>query len=396
MLSTLSPLSAIEPESNCATWETLAHIVFGLVIGVILDWLVREPVVERLHRYSLRRRQRRLEKWWHGHSGTVRLGTRNTQVLIIDGNGAIEYKPRNIKCSYDATYILVPPGLAEDIKRIEVEQRQRTEEGKAAAWDGDIAHITTFSVERTPNEEDVILRLRLQKAKYFHFMATNAVLWAEYRKNGMLSATRSRFLGAFKDWATTSPPMLVNGLPINLLIVTLDKKLVFSKRSDNVAIGPNSWACPINENIHPDYDRVQSEPRLDVGNLLTRSLAEEIGWKDDEHTGTRADPKAEIHLLAFGVHTGDGGYGLIGYAELPITFKHLQDLFAKRPKDKIETAGLVPVDLGLAPVCYAIHGNGLYDIVGVAALYTLLHLGFGINAINRCFVEQQEHGRGLG
>jgi hypothetical protein len=80
-----------------------------------------------------------------------------------------------------------------------------------------------------------------------------------------------------------------------------------------------------------------------------------------------------MHWLLFAADTRRVAYGLIGYAHLPITIDDLNRLFNERCADRRETKKFISVPANLKDVCRFIHEKGLYNSVGVGALYSLMH-----------------------
>lgn len=347
--------------------------LFGFLFGVICDWLFKDHFLSYLRRIDHRLRRRAIRKTRKLQGDTILFGNKDTYVCAIDGDGISQFQTSNIICDLEPEEVSVPDKIACKIAQIEKEEMTKKEAGEAYAWNGKMAHIRKFNVTRTSDTEDNIIELKIQVTQYYHFMATTLVIYKEFQELGFDSPARRRFIGKFNKWRVKPPRDLVHGLPVNLVILTDDDQLVFSRRSKNVAIAPNVVSAAVNENIHPDHDYLGAGSRLDVDNFLKRALIQEVGWKDYEHSGDPDDPKADIRILAFVVDTGGVCYGLLGYAKLPITYAELKGCFNNFCKDRLEIDKLINVPFKLKEVCRFIHENELYNVVGVTVLYTMIH-----------------------
>jgi hypothetical protein len=318
---------------------------------------------------------------------TFCLGNRETDTCIIDGNGESLIAPEEILCRYESIPIAVPEVLASDVEAIAIFETQKERDSQPHAWNGRMAHLVAFTPSRTANREDGRLLLRMKEAQYFHFMASNAVIAKEFDVNRFASPMRKKLIGNFDKWRTEVPPNVVNGLPINLFILTDDDKLVFSMRSAAVAIGPNDLSFAVHENLHPEHDRIGDGGRLDIAVATRRALREELGWVDD----SESEGVADVNLLGFAIHTGKACYGIFGYARLPVTFAQLQLRFAMIARDRQETFTLIPVSFSARTICGFIHHHDLYDFVGTAAAFVMVHEGIKLATIDQEFARLQSN-----
>ena len=321
---------------------------------------------------------------------TFLLGQRDTHTCIIDGNGVSTFRPDNIVCRYEDASLAIPEELKQDVEIVATAEEQKRLQSQPHAWNGRMVHIRAFTPSRVENTEKNQLLFALQTAQYYHFVAANAAIHREFQHVGFASPTRKRLIGEFSNWRTEVPPMIVNGFPLNLFILTDDdNKLVFSQRSGAVAIAPNEISCAANENMHPDHDRIGDGDRLDVPTLIRRTLGEESGWKDH-------DSVAETSLLAFAIHTGSVAYGLFGYSRLPISYSELQLVFAMSARDRHETRTLIPVTFDIPTVCGFIHHQNLYNGIGAAAVLVMIHGGgYRLTDIDREFLRLQHQSNQL-
>ncbi len=370
------------------------EFLIGFFLGIIADWFLRDPITHWISRRALKMRfhiQKRVEGSVASGVGTLHLGNFNTNVCVIGGDGVFEYAHEDIVCRLDDNPVKVPHFLEERISNVATEEAKKAEEGLPHAWNGKVVHIAHFNDTRTPNDERPKLEIAVRIGQYYHFMVTQAALYEDFKSNGLTSALRSELIGDFSDWRFSTPPNMLNGLPVNLFVVTeVDKKILFSHRSDTVAVAPNVIAATINENAHPDHDYPGDSKRLDVGGLIKRALAQEIGWRDSEHTGLKDDPKSVTHILLFTIDTNYVAHGLLGYTVLPTTYEEILRTFTESGKDRFEISSLIPVNFGAESVCRYIHKERLYNSVGVGAVYSLVHRGHSLRNIQKIFKRLQD------
>jgi hypothetical protein len=286
----------------------------------------------------------------------------------------------------------VPDILKIDFQAIMEREFEKESQSQAHAWNGKMAHIVAFTPSRTADREDSRLLVSMHEAQYFHFLASNAVIAKEFDSLRYASPLRKKLIGSFDKWRTEVPPNVVNGLPINFFVLTDDDKLVFSIRSSDVAIGQNDISFAVHENVHPDHDRIGDGSRLDISVTIKRAMREELGWVDDAANGLIAD----VNILGFAIHTGKACFGVFGYAHLPITFAQLQQKFAMMARDRRETRHLIPVTFKRHKICGFIHYQKLYDFVGTAAFFVMVHKGIKIKRIDQDFAQLQTKGRPWG
>lgn len=336
----------------------------------------------------------RLEKLYtHSHmeapnqsdNQTIFLGQKDTHVCIIGGDGIREYFPQHIICRLNRKQLIPPEFLQRDIESIKKQELLKKKNALPYAWNGKMIHIEKFNDARTQDAEELHLEFSVCLGQYYHFLATTAAMHQCINKQETHAGLRETLIGDFNRWRFEIPPNILAGLPVSLFVVTQDSKLIFSRRSPNVAIAANQIAATINENIHPDHDFTGIRNQLDFQAFIYRALAQEIGWIDSEHSGTLRDPKAEIHILLFAVDIERIDYGILGYVNLPITYEQLWTEFKENCSDRFEIAELIPVAFNQDAICQFIHEQELYSMVGLGACYTMIHQGVSLKLIQNRF-----------
>lgn len=354
-------------------YSELFFAIIGFAGGILADWLLKEPILHRLNQFSIKRRALKAQREINCNYG-INLGTRNTNTYLIEGNGVEEIQERNIKISIEDKYKSFPDKINELVNEIQKAEEEKTSQTGSGAWNGTIANIDSFSgFVRSEGIEEIKLEIRLSKAKYFQFLATTARADSGFRNEGLNSKNRLDVVGDFNDWANSPPTNQVNGLPVNLFVITIDSKILFTKRSQVVAIAPGVIAASVNENIHPIEDINSDQRTINFMRFVRRGLHEELGWNDDEYGGGTDYTKANIKILGFLADAGTTSYGIVGYADLPVTTKQIEQLKATMAKDRQETEGFIPINFDFKTLTEFIHKNGMYDATGIAICMCLIH-----------------------
>ena len=105
-------------------------------------------------------------------------------------------------------------------------------------------------------------------------------------------------------------------IPINLAVVTHDKKLVVVRRSENVAEGPGLFNSSVDESILLTED-VNRDGLIDYEMAARRGLYEELG--------IRSDQVEHVRFTAIGYARRVHQYTAIGHAMLKITYEKLTE-----------------------------------------------------------------------
>lgn len=365
----------------------LAGAIVGALLEIVIDWKWGGQIRDRLDRWQRRRSRRGRRQSLRGTDGSLFLGNRETDVILIDGNGQEHYRVENIRCPL-GDELEIPEDIREAVERIARDAAEAAKHGQSAAWNGRLAAVTRFRIGRTGDEERRTLHLECRAAQYFHYMAANLPIEKEWRTDPSFIPSRARLLGDWNDWFERMPPNLVGALPINLLVLTDDGYLLFGNRSRDVAVAPGIVCCTINENLHAYRDLHIDRSELSIEILLKRAIHEELGYSDER----RSLPPPQVRLLAFAVHRGNCAHGLYGYVRLDVTAAEIEHLYQSRAVDRWELERANPfrrVPANSEAVCTFIHRNNLYDNVGATAYLTLVHQGADPTLIQRTFVGLQ-------
>lgn len=290
----------------------------------------------------------------------VQLGSVSTNFFFIIGGVLETIQPRLIECTISDEEVSYTPQIAKEIADIAENEDRKAQNEEPHAWNGRLPHVVSFAKAEHQGGQTGI-KLQLKTAQYYHFMAANARIHHEFKQFGTQSPTRKRLVGDFCEWQTSPPPNLVNALPVNLLLVTADNRLVFSKRSKTLAIAGGEIACAVNENLDPELDRT-SQNQLSIESLVGRALTEELGIGSD---GT------QLCLSGLGIDVGTASYSLLGRVTIPMTFEALCQHAKREACDSFEIDELLAVPSEVNSICEFLHRNRLYNIAGVAAVAAL-------------------------
>jgi hypothetical protein len=200
----------------------------------------------------------------------------------------------------------------------------RNTKGDMAIWDGERFRLVEFSEGRTA-EENLELTLTFENSRYSNFLATIQYLEQEITVDGKKMSRRGYYL------RNTNPrenivPDLVSDFGVSLLVVTSDKKFVFTKRKA-LAVSPHQIHLSCHEGLarggaNPDFDE---HKKPDVFRAAIRSLDEELFITDIlPH---------QICWILFGHDKTTWEYNLHGIVYIEKTWKDVKDRFEILAKD---------------------------------------------------------------
>lgn len=285
----------------------------------------------------------------------VMLGKKDTGMSFVLGGLECEVSPSAFDCYIADVQIDVPPDVDRVVKAIEAIETEKALRNESHAWNGLIPHLNSISWHNIGSEQR--LRLNFILAHYFHFMATHVrplILsdGLDYSKTNGISAQVVDW-----DFRREPAPGVVNAIPLNLAILTADQQLVFSRRSDSLAIAPGVVACAVNENLDPVLDRIDHN-RLSIQKLVDRAMLEEVGLDSGEWT---------LCLRGLAVCRKTLSYSLLGHARVEMPFDALVKSCSQNARDRFEIDHLICVPFATQELCRFIHQHNLYNCAGVAA-----------------------------
>ena len=250
----------------------LASALLGLIVGVILQ----DPIT-RLYR--------NIKKWFRKvfyrlkpnkenmTDGCFILGSRNTSVYVLDGDGYRAFLPQNIE-------IDIVDGnkdygeYAEEVNyfyRLTVEDLEtRRKNGEdALPWDGATLSLAKYAISRTADSEEFRIRITLATNTYYYtFSVINHL-------NDICPATGRQMARYIEDYQfqQSNKYHLPNSVGVCFQVVTKDYFTVFSRRASSSGFRPGESDCSIVEGLN---QQDISNHSINLEEVALRAFQEEI------------------------------------------------------------------------------------------------------------------------
>lgn len=283
--------------------------LIGGIIGLLIAVMLEEP---------LNSAKRRFVKWFRmifyrprlttPPPQTFGLGRLNTSWLVIDGDGGMTYSPATIRCIVDNTPASLPPEIIQLRSRIEEREIAKMEKGLDYQRNGPLYALDRYHIGRTQPDEHMEVVFTFRPTDYYTFQATVKSLDENSMQSPSTATLRQEYLQG-RDLSQPIPS-LANGFVIALVIITKDKKLVLSHRSDRVGVRPGELDASVVEGVHPVLDRSSIHRGPDLYRTAIRGAQEEIGIELVQE---------EITFLGFGVDIEYYQWNMIGVARISET-----------------------------------------------------------------------------
>ncbi|MBX9747477.1 MAG: hypothetical protein K2X34_11285 [Hyphomonadaceae bacterium] len=331
--------------------ELLVGWLGGLVAGAVFQ----EPINDGWRRFTRFMTSDRFEK---KDAEFFQLGSRDTNVLIIDGNGSMEYKKNSLSMTVVAT-----PTMPEDVRArralVEDEHARLADAKLNAAWNGKLYALASYSTSRADNERALALNLNVYETDYLHFLATVGELGKESVEAPPPGGMRRTY---FPSGVTPSVnPALAVGLGIVTLVRSSDNYLVFSRRSKDTAVRPGEVDVSVAEGISPDFDR--SGAAVDPFRAAARGIEEEIGIP--------FAPDA-IHILGLAVDEQFYQWTLVAFAESTLTVDQMKAAKSTGASGMWESERLVAVKNTIPEVFGFLTSNKAWGFAWLCAYWALV------------------------
>lgn len=300
--------------------DGIVGLLIGGFLGVVLGVIFEEP----LQRVYLRTR-RRLARPTHGNprlsGGEFRLGPLSTDCIIVEGDGESVIEESSIYVAVNTAEVVLPDDMKAWRDEVEAREEARRSDGEAAAWNGALYAIEKFSVARTPLDERPEVYLRLQHSDFYTFLA------AQQLDRALPDGTTPRQRYIANRTLSEIPAFVSCGMGVNVVLITKDQQVLFSRRSDTVALFPSLWSVSANESVSRAIDS-QGRSAPNLYGVARRGAQEELGLGPDEY---------ELRLLAFHLATEKHLWGCDFVARLStLTAEHLRERWTRGRPDSWE------------------------------------------------------------
>ncbi len=300
--------------------DLIISAIVGGIVGLLIAVLFQDPLnnaknrLNKQIRIALHRSPKLLPQ-----PRTFSLGQRQTLWLVVDGDGYMTYEPETIKCIVDTTPTPLPLEIEQFRARIEELQTDRKKKGLPFQWNGPKYALYRYAISRTIPDEYMEVTFTLRPTDYYTFQATVASLDKNLMGSSPPVTLRQKYLHGLDLEALSEPiPFLANGFGVTLIVITKDRKLIFSYRSTDTGIRAGELDVSVVEGIHPTLDRSTFHHGPDLYRTAIRGAQEELGLELLQN---------DITFLGFGVDLEYYQWNVIGIARCP---EKAQELLERR------------------------------------------------------------------
>jgi len=276
--------------------------IIGLLIGVILEKSLlsaKEKAISKIRRIFYKK------SFYQPTPTLFRLGSVDISWLVYDGDGEMEYRPDSIKCIVKQMPIPLPQEVIQLWHDIEKRENEKREKGYPYLWNGPLYALERATIGRSTHNEDMEVIFTFRPTDYYTFQATVMSLDKNLLQAPANLTLRQKYL---KGHNFLEPiPFLANGFGVSLIIISKDKKLLLTVRTETTGIRPGELDVSVVEGIHPVRDQSAIDPGPDLYRTAIFGAREELGIELS---------KEAITFLGFGVDTEYYQWNIIGVATI--------------------------------------------------------------------------------
>ncbi len=340
--------------------------VIGFFAGIVFTTLFQKPVnnlCDRIYRliFSIFRNNT------HSLGNTFRIGNRNTNIVIIDGDGRACFDDKNINVHIDNNKPFEWPSevaLCYNNTLNIIERKRKMNE--QTPWNGSILNLWKYRIERTPNREDYSIHLFMSEESYYHAYSTITNL------ENPSYALKEKYIDSFV-FENENPYMLPNAMGICILIRTKDSKAIFSIRSSSSGYRPGESDVSVVEGLSPQLD-VQNRT-ISFTDVATRAIQEELCNVETE--------SINVALLGIIFDKCYNQWNVICHVDLDLT---QNDIILRRnngASGKWELKSLDFIQYSPREIIMYLATHKMWDS-GIATTYfSLIHCGYSYDSINK-------------
>lgn len=295
------------------------------------------------------------------------------------------YRRRNISCSFDPAPLKIPVKHETAFGELEAEARHRIAT-TPRTFNGSGLTLSYIQSSRTAGDEEPTLTLRFKPSDYVRRVTTRNLF------NRMPDTDREGILRTLADGVQEA---YCGGFGVDIAIVTADHKLLFFRRSHDVAGDRGAYDCTITEASDGKRDIENGQPSV-FQNAL-RGLAQEAalsGHQDEIH------PRLKFHGVACRARFYEWAmYGSVDLSGTTLTAEvlaenaaryfreskkwdvhltHTSDVLSTTfalSQDAFEFQSYAAVPFSLAHVVRFIATNPVTDYAFINAVMTLISVG---------------------
>lgn len=256
--------------------------------------------------------------WWERG---FQIGRLKTSLVLIEGDGQQPIAETHVHVRVDHIDVELPAEVATWRADIETEQLANQNAGRLFRWNGPNYALSDFVISRLGINEEPDIYLTFRNSDYFTFMATQQL----DRPLNDGSTLRSKHVQSGTVWDI--PDFMCCSFGLNMAVVTADKYLVFSKRSQLVGSAPGKWGASANEAVSRTLDS-QGRSAPNLHEVARRGIREELAIERHEY---------DLDMLDFHIDAATCQWGGCFLASLnSLTAQELLDRVSRGAPDKWE------------------------------------------------------------
>jgi len=336
--------------------------LLGAVAGIILAVVFEELLV------ATKKRVLRNFKLWFSRPKpllpprTFSIGTYDTSWVVIDGDGEMTYTPDTITCKVDNGQTEYPAEIKQLRESIELQERGNKEKGLSYRWNGPEYGLYRYAIVRTIPYEYMQVTFVFRHTDYYMFQATQLSLDLNLAEPPATLTLRQKYLRG--DVVSQPVPFLASSFGVVLAVITKDRKLILSRRSESTGPRPGELDVSIVEGIHPTLDRSSTHHGPDLYRAAIRGAEEEVGVKLVQD---------QITFLGFGVDMDYYQWNIIGVARITETATDALRNRERGTGGKWETKEFEIVDFEPRAVLTHLKERKIWSTGLITAYWALVH-----------------------
>lgn len=347
--------------------SSLVGGIIGLVIGVIFE----EPLIQL--KTKILREARAIfyrRKSYLPTPEVFVLGKTEIPWLVVDGDGELSYNKESIIINVDNNPIVLPPDIQKIRESIEKREMSKKRKGENYTWNGPLYALERYVIGRTVPGEQMEVIFTLRPTDYYNFLATVMNLDTNLLKPPHFLTIRKKYLDGHD--LSQPIPFLANGFGIALVVITGDRKMILTRRHNNVGARPGELDVSVVEGVHPVLDRSSIHYGPDLYKTAIRGAKEELGitLRDDE-----------IIFLGFGVDIQYYQWNVLGVAYIDDPLSRVLEDRSRGTSGKWETKIIEPIDFEPHTVFSVIREEKMWATSIVAIYWALVH-EYGKDRVN--------------
>jgi hypothetical protein len=352
--------------------EMLVSSLVGGIVGLLIGIIFEEPLNSIKIRFL---------RWYQNiryhpqptiiSAQNFSLGRLNTSWLVIDGDGEMTYTPDTIKSRIINTPVTLPPEVTPLLNQVKQTEREKERKGLSFHWNGPLYALERYAIGRTVPNEQMEVTFTFRPSDYYTFLATVMSLDENLVRASATVTLRQKYLQG--EDLSQPIPFLAHGFGVALVLITKDKKLMLSRRSENAGSRAGELDVSVVEGVHPQKDASITYYGPDVYRTAVRGLLEEVGIPVLQE---------DVVFLGFGVDVEYYQWNIIGMVR---TAKTADEIFESRQRGasgKWETKQFEVIESAPLNVFKFLEQEKIWSTGLVAIYWTLVH-EFGKKKVDR-------------